>query len=74
MRIEKAPIYKLSHSKAPKHSKFRLTGMREKPTDFFYSAALESTLAPAFAKVSVPAQSIIRLIIGVDCSCVHLFY
>ena len=47
MCMEKAPIYKLSHNSVPKHSIFRLTDMREKPTDFFYSTARASTLAPA---------------------------
>ena len=35
MHKQKAPIYMLSHSKAPKHSKFRLTNIQEKPVDFF---------------------------------------
>ena len=39
------PIYMLPRSKAPKCSKFGVTNMREKPVDFFYSAAWASTLA-----------------------------
>ena len=38
MHKQKAPIYKFSRSKAPKHGKFRRTDIREKPVDFVYSA------------------------------------
>ena len=34
MRKHKAPIYKLSRSKASKYGKFRLTDIRENPEDF----------------------------------------
>ena len=34
MYKQKATIYKLSRSKAPKHGKFRHTDMRENPVDF----------------------------------------
>ena len=35
MRKQKAPIYKLSRSKAPKHIKLNITDIREKSLDFF---------------------------------------
>ena len=38
---EKAPIYMLSCSKAPKRSKFSVTNIREKPADFFYGRWLQ---------------------------------
>ena len=44
---QKTPIYEVSHSKAPKHGKFRLSDVREKPVDFFYTTARASTFAPA---------------------------
>ena len=47
MYKQKATIYKLSRSKAPKHGKFRLTDMRENPVDFFNDTTWMSTLAPA---------------------------
>ena len=58
MHKEKALIYKLSRSKAPKHSKFRLTDMQEKPRRL-YSRNNFANLS-FFAIVSVPVQSIIR--------------
>ena len=71
---EKAPIY-MSHSKAPKSSKFSITNIREKPVDFFYSTERALTLAPeiiftnlgSFAKVSVPVKSTISCVM----SCNH---
>ena len=54
---EKAPIYKLSRSKAPKHSKLAVTDMRQKPVDFFDNTAQASTLALAIIfKIQVPSQ------------------
>ena len=36
MHKQKAPICMLSRSKAPKHRKFRVTDIREKPVDFLW--------------------------------------
>ena len=47
MQKEKAPIYKLSRSKAPKHSKFAITDMHENPAYPFSCKTRASTLAPA---------------------------
>ena len=43
---KKPPIYMLSRSKAPEHSKFRVTNIRETSVGLFYGTALASTLAP----------------------------
>ena len=40
---EKAPICKLSRSKAPKRSKLAVTDIRQKPADFFIKTARAST-------------------------------
>ena len=42
-----APIYMLSHSKAPKRSRFRVTKIREEPVDLFDGSEWASTLATA---------------------------
>ena len=56
MHKQKALVYKLSRSKAPKHSKFRLTDIREKPVAFFY--VRPSTLARAIILLTqIPFQS-----------------
>ena len=62
MHKQKAPIYKLSRNKAPKHSKFRATDIREKPVNFFmapHSANISSRSDIAnfgsFDEVSIPA-------------------
>ena len=47
MHKQKAPIYKLSRSKAPKHNKLRVANIQEKPMDDFWETARASTLAPA---------------------------
>ena len=65
MHKQKVPICKLSLRKAPKHGKFKLTDIREKPVDFIlwcrtgvdlnfpnYFANLSS-----FAKVSFSVES-----------------
>ena len=54
---EKAPIYMLPASKAPKCSKIKVTDIREKPVDFFHSNARKSTLAPEIILITeVPVQ------------------
>ena len=45
--LEKAPICKLSRSKAPKRSKLAVTDIRQKPVDLFNNIAQASTLALA---------------------------
>ena len=64
---EKAPIYMLPGSKAPKCSKLGVTKIREKPVDFYYGTARgvgfssrnNFTNLGSLAKVSVPVESII---------------
>ena len=46
MLKKKAPIYKLSRSKAPKHSSFSVADIWEKPVDFLYDTAQTSALFP----------------------------
>ena len=64
MQKQKAPIYMLSRSKAPKHSKCRLTDIREKPMDLFnhtgvvFSSHNNFTNIGSFAKVSIPVKSV----------------
>ena len=60
--LGKAPICKLSRSKAPKRRKLAVTDIRQKPVDIFNNTTRARTLALAiifqnsgsFAKVSVP--------------------
>ena len=62
MHKQKAPIYRLPQSKAPKHSKFRLRDIQEKPVIFLWYRIL---LTWFLTKVSVPVESIIpRLVTG----------
>ena len=58
MQKEKAPIYKLSRSKAPKHSKFAITDMQEKPVDYFFvsDTGVEFSSSNNFANL-VPLQN-----------------
>ena len=44
---QKAPIYKSSRSKAPKHNEVAVTDIQQKQEDFFNDPAQASTLAPA---------------------------
>ena len=57
MYKQKAPIYKLLRSKAPKYRKFRLTDIFETNVDF--SSRSNFANLGSFAKVSVPVESII---------------
>ena len=63
---QKALICKLLYSKAPKHSKFRVTGKRENPVDFLsyrtgvnFSSRNHFANLGSFAKSSVPVEALI---------------
>ena len=54
---EKAPICKLSRSKAPKRSKLAVTDTRQKPVDLFNSTARASTSTLAIIfRIQVSSQ------------------
>ena len=83
MLKHKAPIYKLSRGKVPKHSKFTVTDIRENQWTFFYGADFSSrnnfSNLGSFAKVFVPVKSIIPCInkhisIHYWCTCVFFLY
>ena len=78
--LRKAPICKLSRSKAPKHSKLAVTDIRQKPVDFFNNTTRAPTLALAIIfKTQVSLQKFpflvtytiswfICIVLGVVCS------
>ena len=69
------PFTRYLAAKHPKHCKFDITDMRQKPVDFFYCTARASTLSSRnnfanlgfFAKVSVPVK-IYNFLVEVDIS------
>ena len=63
---ERAPIYMLPRSNAPKCSKFKVTDIREKQVDFLwhrtgvdFSSRNNLTKLGSFGKIFVPVETII---------------